>query len=171
MKEIRKDIQWYKWLYQVSNLWNVRKVMVMKKWWWTSWYDHVVLSKKWVHKTIQIHRLVALAFLFNKDNKEMVNHKDWNKKNNNLKNLERVTRSENCKHAYAIWLCKPLIIKWSDNKRSKKVWQYNINWDLIRVRWSAREVQRTMCIYQSDINRCCNNKRKTARGFIWKYIA
>jgi hypothetical protein len=51
-----------------------------------------------------IHRLVAIAFLDNLDNKPIVNHKDGDKKNNKLSNLEWVTSQENCQHAHALKL-------------------------------------------------------------------
>lgn len=59
------------------------------------------------HVTITIHRLVALAFIPNPDNLPEINHKDGNKLNNHVDNLEWVTTSENQKHAYSIGLSKP----------------------------------------------------------------
>lgn len=60
-------------------------------------YLSVVLSNK---KTIHIHRKVAELFLTNPDNLPCVNHKDGNKYNNNVNNLEWVNFSQNIKHGY-----------------------------------------------------------------------
>lgn len=62
-------------------------------------YLTVGLSKNSKTKTFKVHRLVALTFLRNEENKEQVNHIDGNKQNNNIENLEWCTMSENMKHA------------------------------------------------------------------------
>lgn len=51
-------------------------------------------------KTRSVHRVIALAFLPAKDGKDFVNHKDGNKQNNSVENLEWCTRNENMRHAY-----------------------------------------------------------------------
>lgn len=63
-------------------------------------YCVTTLSLNNKSKTVRIHRLVALAFIPNPENKPEVNHKDGNKENNHVDNLEWVTRKENMKHAY-----------------------------------------------------------------------
>ena len=66
-------------------------------------YEKVALSKiengKTKQKAFFVHRLVAIAFIDNPENKEQVNHKDGNKFNNCVENLEWVTNSENMNHA------------------------------------------------------------------------
>lgn len=62
-------------------------------------YLNVKLTVNGITKTIQVHRLILESFIPNLENKKEVNHKDGNKKNNKLENLEWVTSSENKIHA------------------------------------------------------------------------
>lgn len=64
------------------------------------------LSKKGKDSTVYIHRLLGFAFISNPLNKAFINHKDGNKLNNDLNNLEWVTHSENMLHAYNTGLLK-----------------------------------------------------------------
>lgn len=61
-------------------------------------YCRVTLSKNGKHKHYKVHRLVAEAFIPNPYNKPQVNHKDGNKLNNSIANLEWVTNQENQDH-------------------------------------------------------------------------
>lgn len=63
-------------------------------------YLHVELWLNYKRKTAKIHRLVAETFLENPCGLKEINHKDGNKQNNHVSNLEWCTRSENMKHAY-----------------------------------------------------------------------
>lgn len=63
-------------------------------------YEKVNLSKNNKTYTEWVHRLVAITFIENKEGKPEVNHKDGNRKNNTVENLEWVTRSENQKHSF-----------------------------------------------------------------------
>ena len=71
-------------------------------------YLAVVLTIKSNKKTIKIHRLVALAFIENIENKPTVNHIDGNKLNNHKENLEWNTSKENIRHAWDNGLCESL---------------------------------------------------------------
>ena len=68
-------------------------------------YVHLKLNK-FKHKVISIHRLVAMYFLENPENKKTVNHKDGNKSNNHIDNLEWMTQKENVQHAWRNGLCE-----------------------------------------------------------------
>ena len=71
-------------------------------------YKTVSYMENGKQKQIAVHRLVALAFLPNPENKPEVNHIDGDKSNNNVSNLEWVTRSENTQHAYDTKLINPM---------------------------------------------------------------
>lgn len=112
--EIWKTIQGYEGLYEVSNLGNVRsldravkqsngsighyKGRVLKGEQDKKGYRRVRLSKNNITQKFQVHRLVALAFIPNLENKQFVNHIDESTDNNNVDNLEWCTGHENMRH-------------------------------------------------------------------------
>ena len=109
--EIWRDVPGYEGLYMVSNMGNVlslggRKgsepLKVLRQSLMTSGYKMVVLRKDGISKNVSVHRMVALAFIPNPSNKAEVNHKDGNKLNNTVPNLEWVSKSENALHAYRV---------------------------------------------------------------------
>lgn len=109
MKEVWKDIKGYEGIYSVSNLGRVKKLvnnLFLNS--YRGKYLSVQLRKFKKSKKIRIHRIVAEAFLPNPLKKLDVNHKDGNKYNNKLDNLEWATRSENMKHAYNSGISTPL---------------------------------------------------------------
>ena len=99
-----RAIPGYEGFYQVSDLGNIRSIRFNKirnmKSWDSHGYRAVELCMNNNRYTVGIHRLVALTFIPNPENKPEVNHKDRNKSNNNVENLEWVTQSENVAHAY-----------------------------------------------------------------------
>lgn len=110
-----KDIPGYEGKYQISNLgkikslpktWNTTmairtsKERILKQSKDRKGYFKVILCKSPdEHKTERVHRLLAITFIENPDNKQYINHIDGNKENNSLDNLEWVTHQENCQHA------------------------------------------------------------------------
>lgn len=104
-----KAVAGYEGLYEVSNFGRVKslgndkkkKEKILSPGVNSREYLKIGLRKDRTRVTHSIHRLVAAAFIDNPDGKRTVNHKDGNKKNNNVTNLEWATDSENVKHSYA----------------------------------------------------------------------
>ena len=109
-----RDVSGYERLYQVSNLGRVRsldrwrkngsgeykqKGRILNQGDTTTGYKQIVLNKDKKRKTLKVHRLVAIAFIPNPENKPNVNHIDGNPHNNNVENLEWCTQAENVQHA------------------------------------------------------------------------
>lgn len=187
MNEIWKDIKDYEDYYEVSNLGNVRskgreyvdklgrcrtvlpikrKIQKLK-----IGYLAVDLNVNGGKEKKFVHRLIAEAFLPNPENKQTVNHKDGNKLNNDISNLEWVTYSENNKHATDTGLRKsPWIDKFGEeHPNSKPVIQLDKNGNVLNRFTCAREANRKTGINYKYISRCCLGERMSTGGFIWKF--
>lgn len=112
-------------------------------------------------KHFSIHRLVAIHFIDNLNKLLYVNHKDENKLNNNVYNLEWCTASYNTNYGTNI--------DRAVEKKEIKVSQFDKNNEFICNYKSFMEAERRTNIPNGNIVKCCKNKRKTAGGFIWKY--
>lgn len=133
MKEIWKDIQGYEGLYQVSNLGNVmswinnrqhkrKQGLMLKPRVSKHGYYYVNIYKNGERKTIKNHRLVAETFIPNLESKPEVNHKDGNKLNNCVDNLEWVTSQENIIHGINTGLINPEVF-FQKRKKQSYVWK------------------------------------------------
>jgi len=118
--EIWKDVLGFEGFYQVSNLGRVRSVdrvvvhprygdmrrksRVLKPSLSTCGYLSLVLCRDGVDSSKTVHSLVALAFIGDRPNGYQINHKDGNRFNNSLENLEYCTRLDNMRHAFDLGL-------------------------------------------------------------------
>lgn len=129
MKEIWKDIKDYEGLYQISNLGRIKSLPKIKGRALTSekilspvignrGYKMIFLYKNGNKKRYSLHRLIAIAFIENKNNKPYINHKDGNKLNNSIENLEWCTCRENTMHALNIGLRKYIIAPKGENVKN-----------------------------------------------------
>lgn len=90
-----------------GKIWSCRRNKFLKPSLDKHGYHVIHLSKKGKLFWFRVHRLVAQVFIENQYNKPEVNHKDGNKSNNSVNNLEWVTSSENKYHAFKHGLNKP----------------------------------------------------------------
>lgn len=119
---IWKDVNGYEGLYLVSRdgqIKGIKSGKILKQCVAKSGYKIVGLCSHGVRKNVQVHRIIALAFLQNSQNKPEVNHKDGCKTNNAIENLEWATRQENSQHAFENGLMNLSNIKLTPNDVKK----------------------------------------------------
>ena len=166
--EIYKDIKWFEWKYKISNKWKIisyyknryisSNEKILKWHILKTWYKIISLDKK----LYLVHRIVAQTFIKKIEWKNIVNHIDWNKLNNDASNLEWCTYSENNKHKYTL--------KWNESKLRKKVIQFDKEMNEIEIHDSIRSAANKIWKLHTHISQCCSWKRKTAFWYIWRFI-
>jgi len=186
VKEIWKDIKEYEGLYQVSNLGRVKSLgnggfnqfqgveRILSLCANSSGYYIVVLVNSLVKKTKSVHRLVSLNFIKNPNNDKVVNHKDGNKLNNYIDNLEWCSYSENAKHAYRVLGKKPPKIWHNGLKKglspfSKRVKGFDCLGKQIYLLNSVIE-SKELGFTPSLVAMCARGERSHHKNIIWKYI-
>lgn len=157
--------------YQVSNLGRVKNQTTQKVHTPAirNGYHAVSLPNEIGNKMMQVHRLVSMAFLPNPENKLTVNHKDHDKLNNHLDNLEWATMSEqnahkrkgtNYSHGKTIWRL--------DKETRKRLEKY----DSVpkAMQWVIDNGYSQTCIFSpGNISAAALNKHEYAFGFKWEY--
>lgn len=167
MEEIWKDID-PKGIYKISNLGRVRttirrgctveflKPNLVK-------VGYYVVYLRWGGKVhcFSVHRLVAMAFIPNPNNYPEVNHKDEDKTNNRVDNLEWCTRLYNVRYGTGTE-------RRADSSR-RDVNQYDKQGNLIKCWHGVRKACAALGLDTSNIVQCCAGRAKTCGGFIWLY--
>ena len=184
MKEIEiwKPVSGYEGLYEVSNYGRVRSVYrykkVLKEMVSNSGYARVDLFRDGKRKQYSVHRLVALAFIEKNDDKNVVNHKDENKLNNNANNLEWVDHKENCRYGTAIsrrtehfdYKNRKINNKHQIEVCSKPVFQYSKNMELIKKHKSLTDCAKKLNLSISGISSAIKRGNLTKQGFYLKGV-
>lgn len=165
-EEIWRDIPRYLEKYKASNLGNIYSIKNNQKLKTNisqNGYERLNLYSDGKRIKEYVHRLVAEAFLENKDNKEFVNHIDENKLNNNINNLEWTTNSENQLHGTCISKIQKAL--------SFPVVKISITNEIIEEYSSIKDAALSIKdnASTSSISKACKGILKTAYGFKWKY--
>ena len=189
MNEIWKDVIGYEKYYQISNFGNLRSkdreskngkgVIIIKQKNLkpqpnSSGYLRFSLKCNNIERKIFIHRMVALAFVENSDNKPQVNHKDSNYLNNHSDNLEWVTIRENFDHAYKKGRFVEAFRKFAlssksiSEKKSISVIGENILTGKVVSFNSIQEAGRNG-FNAGGVCECCKGTRIVHKGYKWKY--
>ena len=177
MKEIWKDKKDYEGLYQVSNLGRAKsldryikgkghslqfkKGRILKQTKDRYGYLQVTLCKNNIKKEYKVHRLVAEAFIDNPDNLSQVNHRDENKLNNNVDNLEWCDAKYNSNYGTGI--------ERRAKSRQIPIIQYTLDGEFVREWDSAIQAEREGGFSNSHIIAVCKGKRPHHKGYIWRY--
>lgn len=168
-----KEIKGYEGLYEVSDIGRVRSlpkrggyksphIMALNK---CREYSFVTLCKDYKISAKSIHRLVAETFIPNLENKPCVNHKDGNKRNNSVANLEWVSVGENNLHRYRVLGYKPSWHRYKLNYCKKvKCIETGLVFE------SVRDACRKTNTDRSSLIRALKGKYKTANKLHWTLV-
>lgn len=178
MIELLKNIDRYNGKYKISNrgrVYSVKSNIYLKIAKDYHGYLFVNLCNNGKQKYKRIHRLVAEAFIPNPYNLPEVNHKDENKENNYVENLEWCDRKYNNNYGTRKERIQYTLdnMNWDKTnclRKPKMVGKYTLDNQLIEIYKSTQEAERKTGFNHCNICRCCNGKLHTYKNYIWKYI-
>ena len=162
--EIWKPVVGYEGVYEVSSFGRVRsfkqtsKGKILKAFKDTSGYWRVCMNTNEQHS---VHRLVAQAFIPNPNNLPQVNHKDEDKTNNRVDNLEWCDRKYNMNYG--------TLQERRIRKVFKPILQYTKDGVFIKEWESIVSAAQQTNISRKHISDCCCGRGKTAGGYVWKH--
>lgn len=166
--EIWKDIPGYEGHYKISNKGSVKSIKkndILMKGAYLKGYKIISLWKNGTGRMFRVHRLVAMSFIPNPENKPCIDHVNGNRSDNRVENLRWVTPKENQNNP---------ITKDKFNKRAgkahhtKKVEQLK-NGIVINVFVSVHQASRYIQGSATNICAICKGKGKTYKGYGWRY--
>lgn len=186
MDVIWKNINGYEGLYQVSNTGLIRSFPRrrtrggIRKLNYNKGYAVITLHKNGKMRTFQVHRLVAAAFIDNPENKPEINHLDEDKLNNRVENLQWATSKENANwgtrnNRISEYVKKnpiPMPYGQKRGRRKKEVIQLDpITKEIVSRHESTIAASNSVGCSNANISECCNGKRKTAKGYLWRFAS
>ena len=165
-EEIWCPVKNYESLYEVSDQGRVKSIgygkeRILKPFRNKGGYLLVGLCKNGEQKKCKVHRLVAQTFIPNPDNLPEVNHKDEDKENNSVQNLEWCTDKYNTNYGTRT--------QRQAEKLSKPVLQYTKSGEFVKDWKSNQDIEQKLGNNHGNISIYCNGKRKSSNGFVWKY--
>lgn len=152
--------------YEVSSngdIRNARTKHVLQHGMTRNGYEKVGLYYGGCLHTDRVHRLVAEAFVPKKDGCDVVNHIDGDKRNNSADNLEWCTPKENMMHGFEHGLCYRPETSGCPKRQIEIV-------ETGELFESVSECARVLGAASSGIFACLSGKRKTCRGYTFKYV-
>ena len=149
---------------------NIKKNWNIVGWVYKHWYVGISVG----NKQETAHSIIMKLYVWPRPKWYDINHKNWNKQDNRLCNLEYCTRKENIKHSFKTKL--QVVPKWKDNHMywklnhwsSKKVYQYTSDLVLLKEWASTNEIARQLWYSAWNINSVCNWKRPKAHWYLWR---
>lgn len=163
MKEEWRSVIDYEGLYEVSSCGQIKSLrkgalLTPHK---INGYYVVRLCKNGKMKNHKVHRLVAIAFIPNPENKAFVDHIDTNRSNNRVENLRWVTRQENYDN--------PISQKRQKESVMRQVLQYDLEGNLINAFPSITDASKKTGVRISAIHQSCSGHTITSKGYIWRF--
>lgn len=164
-----KDFEKLYLIYDDGKVWSIKRNKFISQEVMNTGYIRVSLykNKKIYHKFV--HRLVAEAFIPNPGSLPQVNHKDENKQNNCLDNLEWMSALENTN--YGSGLKRRVKKQINNEKRSRAVIQYDSNFNEINRYPSIKEAERQTGYANTNIGLACRELYRTVGGYYWRYTS